>query len=145
MRDRNQDGSFLGCGWSFPPEFMPRRGVVMSEEERDIRESLELLLQTSPGERPFHPSYGLDLRPLVFEPLTTTELTLLKDRIRVAVLLYEPRVELLDLKIDESRRLEGVVSVAIEYRIRATNSRFNLVFPFYSADGSELSSPLELR
>jgi len=130
-------GSFLGTGWSFPPEF--RDGsVVMTEDEDDIRASLAVLFRTVPGERFLQPKYGLDVSAELFEPLSTTMQTELADRARIAILLYEPRIDLVDLRIDSPDPNGGTLSIFVEFVVRATNSRFNLVFPFYDHDSNEL-------
>ena len=133
--------SFLGTGWSFPPEFVQgsQTGeVLMTSDEDDIRASLKILLGTVPGERFFNPKYGLDLHETLFEPMSTTMTTLLKERVHHAILIYEPRINLLVLDLDTSAQYEGRVSIIIDYEIRATNSRYNLVYPFYMTDGSEV-------
>lgn len=132
--------SFLGTGWSFPPRFAPGAGggVAMVSDEEDIRESLQLLFGTAAGERFLRPRYGLDMHELLFEPVTTTLRTYLLDRVRTSILVYEPRVDLLGLELDTSLQNEGRVTLVVDYRVRATNSRFNLVYPFYAADGNEV-------
>ena len=131
--------SFLGTGWSYPPEFVLETGeVLMTSDEEDIQASLKILLGTALGERFFHPKYGLDLHEMLFEPMSTTMTTFLKDRARIALLIYEPRIDLLRLEIDTSAQLEGRVAIVVDYEVRATNSRFNLVYPFYLTDGSEM-------
>ena len=131
--------SFLGTGWSFPPEFVQKSGeVVMTSDEEDISASLKILLGTAFGERFFNPKYGLDMHEMLFEPMSTTTTTFLKDRVKTVILIYEPRINLLSLELDTSALTEGRVSIIIEYEVRATNSRFNLVYPFYIADGSEV-------
>lgn len=129
--------SFLGTGWSFPPRFTAG-GVTMTSEEADIRASLEILFGTAPGERFLEPKYGLDMHELMFEPMSTTLRTLLADRVRTAILIYEPRIKLVDLQIDSPDPNEGSLRVALEYEVRSTNSRFNLVFPFYRTDSNEV-------
>ncbi len=131
--------SFLGTGWSFPPAFNPAAGEVnLTSAEADIAASLQILLGTATGERFLVPQYGLDLRELLFEPVSTTMTTFLKDRINVAILVYEPRISLISLAIDTSNQLAGQISIVLEYRIRSTNSRFNLVYPFSLTDASEV-------
>lgn len=132
MDDRS---SFLGRGWSFPPRFI-NGGVQMSEDEADIQASLHILFGTAPGERFLHPDYGLDMRALMFEPFSTTLRSDLKDRIQKCVLVHEARIRLLDVDIDDSRLHEGVVCIRLDYRVRSTNSRFNLVFPFYQGEAA---------
>ena len=73
---------FVGQGWSFPPKFnKTSKGVEIREGNSDIIESLEILLSTLPGERIYHPEYGCDLTPLLFESLTNSLSTLLTNRI----------------------------------------------------------------
>jgi len=129
--------SFLGTGWSFPPSFV-NGGVTMRVDEADIAESLVLLFGTVPGERFLQPKYGLDMHELLFEPMSTTLRTFLKDRVRTAILIYEPRIKLIDLEIDSPDPNAGTLSILLEYEVRATNSRYNLVFPFYRTDSNEM-------
>ena len=133
--------SFLGTGWSFPPEFVLETGeMLMTSDEEDIEASLKILLGTAAGERFFNPQYGMDMHQILFEPMSTTLNTFLKDKARTAILIYEPRINLLSLELDTSEQTEGRVSIIIDYEIKATNSRFNLVYPFYTAEGSEVKA-----
>ena len=134
--------SFLGTGWSFPPEFRkPGRSgdgyLVMTSDEEDIDASLRILFSTSASERFLNPKYGLDMRDVLFDSLNTTTQTFLKDRIRTAILIYEPRINLLSLELDTSREQAGEVGIVVEYVVRSTNSRYNLVYPFYRSDANE--------
>lgn len=129
--------NFLGRGFGFPPGFAGGQ-VRMVEDEVDIHESLLILFGTLPGERVLQPQFGLDLSPLLFEPLSTTLRSLLKDRITTTLLVHEPRIRVLDLVIDDSQALEGLLQVRLEYSVRSTNSRFNLVYPYYLGDANEL-------
>lgn len=136
---------FLGTGWSFPPEFAIDAGeVLMTTDEADIEASLRILFGTALGERFLKPKYGLDLRELLFDPLSTTMETLLKERIKTTILVYEPRINLVALTLDTSRQTEGKLQIFLEYAIRATNSRFNLVFPFSITEGSGLNASIGL-
>ncbi|MEO8602752.1 MAG: GPW/gp25 family protein [bacterium] len=135
--------SFIGTGWSFPPRFVAGTGealgrVEMTSGREDIESSLHLLFGTAPGERFLVPEYGLDMRELLFEPLSTTRRTLLENRIRIAILVYEPRILLRGLRIDTGRAADGALFVEVEYEIRATNSRYNLVIPFCTTEGNEV-------
>lgn len=143
MADASKDRfeSFLGTGWSFPPEFVLERGEVrMSSDERDIEESLHLLFGTAAGERFLVPGYGLDLRALLFDPISTTTRTFLAERITTALRVHEPRIDVVALEVTSPDPDDGRLEVSLEYRIRATNSRFNLVFPFYRSDASEVAA-----
>lgn len=133
--------SFLGTGWSFPPRFAGS-GVVMVSNEADIHESLIILFGTVIGERLFEPQYGLDMHELMFEPMSTTMRTLLLDRVRTAILVHEARIKVLALSIDSTDPNSGQLNIQLDYEVRATNSRFNLVYPFYKTDGNELRAAL---
>ncbi len=116
----------------------------MTSDEADIEASLRLLFGTAEGERFLRPKYGLDLRALLFDPISTTMSTLLKERITTAILIYEPRIHLVDLTLDASQQFEGKFRIFLDYSIRATNSRFNLVFPFSASEGSSLNASVGL-
>ncbi|MCX6218597.1 GPW/gp25 family protein [Spirosoma sp.] len=132
--------TFLGRGWSFPPTFnLAINGVEMREQEDDIASSLEILLTTMPGERVMLPDFGCNMAELIFENLDTTTKTLLADKIESAILYYEPRIDLEKVTLNTARELEGVVLIEITYRVRATNSRFNFVFPFYKQEGTDIN------
>lgn len=132
----SEPSSFLGRGWAFPPAFASG-GARMTEDEADIDASLRILFGTTPGERFLQPKYGLDMHELMFEPLSTTLRSVLKDRILTTVLVYEPRIRVLELVIDDSRIFDGVLAIRLDYLIRSTNSRFNLVFPFHLGEATE--------
>lgn len=127
--------SFLGTGWGFPPAFSNKTAAVgLLSNEDDIQSSLEILLTTRQGERVMRPDYGCNLDELVFEPLTTTFKTYIKDLISTAILYYEPRIEVNKIELDDTGELEGRILISIDYTVRATNSRFNFVFPFYKTE-----------
>ena len=126
------DKSFLGTGWGFPPEFSRSEGAVrMVSGAEDIEESPRILLATVPQERIMQPAYGCGMKKHVFDTISETTLTLLKDAISRAVLFFEPRIDLKRIDIDEAGAMEGVLLIDLQYVVRATNSRSNLVYPFY--------------
>lgn len=103
----------------------------MVSDVDDIAESLRILLSTDPGERVMLPAYGCGLRRLVFESANEQTLTEMKDLIRKAILFFEPRVTLLSLDARLADALAGRLDILIEYSVRRTNTRHNLVYPFY--------------
>lgn len=132
--------SFLGRGWSFPPTFKRSTGGVdMLETEADIASSLEILLGTAQGERTMLPLYGCNLNELLFESLDTRMKTLMADKVKSAILYHEPRIELEAIRLDDSRELDGIVLIEVNYRVKATNSRFNFVFPYYKSEGTDIN------
>ena len=110
----------------------------MSVDEADIAESLKILFGTGLSERFLLPQFGLDMHAVLFEPISTTLRSLLADRVRTAILIYEPRIKLLDLRVSSPDADAGTLSIALDYEVRTTNSRFNLVFPFYLSDSNEV-------
>lgn len=138
MTTRHDD--FLGRGWAFPPTLRPAvgetLGVAMVEGEEDVRQSLAILLSTSVGERLLHPAFGCDLRRFVFEPLTLGMQTRIRDLVETAILYFEPRVVLEDVAIEASAA-EGRLVIDVSYRLPATNTRSNLVLPYYLGEGAK--------
>jgi phage baseplate assembly protein W len=142
--------SFLGTGWSFPPEFVKEGAagrvagrVLMTADEEDIAASLKILFGTALGERFLVPAYGLDMHELLFEPMSTTLRTFIKDRVRTAILIHEPRINLLALEVGSPDPNDGRLRIEVDYEVRSTSSRFNLVFPFYRHDSNEVRSTVE--
>lgn len=127
--------SFLGTGWSFPPTFNRSSGTVeMVTDEEDIKQSLNILLSTSLGERVMQPKYGCNLNDYVFEGLSSSTIGYIKERVANSILYYEPRIiaEKIDVTADDSTDLlEGRFTISVEYSIPGTNSRFNYVYDFY--------------
>lgn len=131
---------FLGRGWRFPPTFNRlTAGVEMLEQEADIASSLEVLLTTTRGERIMLPQYGCNLEELTFENLDTRMKTLMTDKITSAILYHEARIELEKVSLDDGREVEGIVLIELVYRVKATNSRFNFVFPYYKIEGTDIN------
>jgi uncharacterized protein len=130
---------FLGKGWSFPPAFnITSKSVEITEKELDIQKSLEILLTTTVGERVMEPKYGCNMVDLVFEPLNTTIKTIMTDRIKTAILYFEPRIDAQNISLDTTDETEGLVLIKIDYVVRSSNSRFNFVYPYYIDEGTEI-------
>jgi len=131
--------SFLGTGWGFPPSFdTVVNTVIMTSDEADIQLSLQILLATRKGERVMVPDYGCNLDEMLFEPMTTTFKTYIREMIKTAILYYEPRIDLSSIQVDDSRETEGVILIILNYTVRTTNSRFNFVYPYYKNEGTEI-------
>ncbi|MEI7663038.1 MAG: GPW/gp25 family protein [Bacteroidota bacterium] len=134
-----ENSSFLGKGWSFPPAFNKLSATVeMTSEEADIGKSLEIILTTVPGERVMRPLFGCNLAGKVFEAMNTTEIQQVINTVAKSILLYEPRIDVTDISLDIEDSLEGKYLVQLEFVIRSTNSRRNIVFPFYNHEATEM-------
>jgi phage baseplate assembly protein W len=124
--------SFLGTGWSFPPTFSRATlSVDMVSDEKDIRESLWILFSTSLGERVMLPSYGTQIWQMVFRAINTTLTTQLADLVRQAILYWEPRIDVVNISVTPDASQDGRVLIMVDYIVRRTNTRSNLVYPFY--------------
>lgn len=125
------DPAFLGTGWSFPPAFSRSLlGVEMVSGLADIRESLQILFSTAQGERVMLPEYGCDLWRMVFRGLTTTLTTELTDMVEQAIVMWEPRIDLLSVDAVRDPDQDGLVNIEVAFAVRHTNTRSNFVYPF---------------
>ncbi len=128
---------FLGTGWKFPPEFSKESsGVVLVNGAEDINESLSILLSTSPGERVMVPEFGCALWQMVFEQLDVTAMTEMQEMVSKAILNWEPRITVDSVVVEVDPKVAGLVLIKVAYTIRATNSRSNLVYPFYASEAT---------
>ncbi len=126
---------FLGVGWTYPVRTQVDGHIAMSQFEDDIREAILIILGTAKGERVMRPDFGCGIHDLVFAPINTATITLVENSVREALTVYEPRIELIKVEALSDRAEEGKLLVNIDYRVRSTNSRFNLVYPFYLKEG----------
>ncbi len=128
--------AFLGTGWSFPPTFDKVLGTVsLAAADLDIKEALWIILSTSLGERVMLPTFGCDLASKVFTALTTTNANEIATMVTRAITDWEPRVTVDAVAVADST-LEGWIDISIDYTVRATNSRSNIVYPFYRAEAT---------
>jgi phage baseplate assembly protein W len=131
------DQLFLGKGWAFPVTFGNQgRTVAVAEAEEDIRQSLEILLSTHVGERVLNPTFGWKRDALLFEPLATSFAAYLVREIETAILFFESRIDLNSVTFDAAPDQEGLILIRIDYTVRTTNTRTNLVYPFYVAQAT---------
>ncbi|MEM8962002.1 MAG: GPW/gp25 family protein [Acidobacteriota bacterium] len=126
------DDGFLGRGWAYPPRFSRGGGVVDTVGGTDdVHESLHILLATRPGERAMREDFGCELSALMFEEVDQTLINRLSRLVSNAILDHEPRVRLDGVEVDTRNAADGLVRFQIAYTIQGTNSRFNMVYPFY--------------
>jgi phage baseplate assembly protein W len=127
--------SFLGVGWSFPLDNAGGQ-ADMVEFEEDIRQAILIILLTNNGERMMRPTFGAGLNSFLFEPINPTTMSGLQTRVHDALIDWEPRIDVIDVSVSPSAKQSGTVLIEISYRVRATNSIGNLVYPFYLGEGS---------
>lgn len=137
----NEVKSFLGTGWSFPPDFnRVDNSVQMVSDILDIEDSIMIILSTTPGERIMQPEFGCDLKRLVFETIDSTLLASLDHLIYHALLNFEPRITFLSTEVLNLDNPDGRLLIQINFKVIITNSRHNIVFPFYLLEGTNVSS-----
>ena len=129
---------FLGIGWRYPVATDALTGdIALSRYDSDVKEAIRIILETKQGERVMRPRFGCGIHDLVFEEINATTLTAIEASVRDALVTYEPRIELLNVAVDPADALDGLLLVAIDYRLRRTNQEDNLVYPFYFKEGGE--------
>lgn len=131
------DRSFLGTGWAFPVTLDADGGVMLVQHEEDIRQSIRIILETNLGERVMRPDFGSSIRDFVFESISTTTLAMLRHRVEEALQRWEGRIDVIRVETTVPTGLKNRVDVSIDYRIRATNTFYNLVYPFYLEESGE--------
>ena len=134
--ERDEDKTFLGIGWSFPVAAGEAGDVATSAYEDDVREAIRIILGTNPGERVMRPDFGAGLQALAFEPLTTTTMALAKHRVEEALVVWEPRIDTIAVEVSAEPAL-GRLVLDSRYRVRATNTFYNRVYPFYLLEGKQ--------
>ena len=129
---------FLGLGWAFPPRFgLGGASVAMVTGNEDIEQSLAILLATRRGERVMQDDFGCELSDFLFGEISQGLIGQVRDLISDAILHHEPRIALQGVEVSEHRAAEGILMIAIDYTVRATNSRYNLVYPFYLREAAQ--------
>jgi len=121
---------FLGVGWGFPLALDERGFFNTAEYEESVRQSIWIILGTAKGERVMRPDFGCGIYDLVFEINSASTAGRVTQAIRQALLLFEPRIDVLDIQVQPAAGGE-VLLISIDYEVRATNNAFNLVYPFY--------------
>jgi phage baseplate assembly protein W len=127
---------FLGTGWRFPLSVNPSGGLSWSSGERDIAESIWIVLSTAPGERVMEPEFGCGAHQLLFDNDTAVTRAEIAHHVTVALVQYEPRIDVLDVQVDDAGASDiDALLVSVDYRIRANNALNNLVYPLYVTEG----------
>ena len=128
---------FLGTGWKFPPCLDARGRIELVHQEQDIEEAIRIILLTQQGERPMRPEFGSELHRLLFAPIDAAMAGLARRYVHEALARWEPRIEVTEVLVEPDERDGARLLIEIAYRVLATNSDRNLVFPFYLIPGEE--------
>jgi Bacteriophage baseplate protein W len=128
--------AFLGVGWGFPvAPGQPSGEISLVVYEEDIRQAILIILETNLGERVMRPDFGSGLRELVFEPLNTTTMALVQHRVEQALISWEPRIRVQEVRVTAEGASRNKLLVNISYEVRSINTFYNLVYPFYLQEG----------
>jgi phage baseplate assembly protein W len=124
-------GDILGAGLRFPLGIDHRGALALARGDDDIEQAIWIILGTAPGERPMRPEFGCDVHDFVFEAVDAATIGRMESAIRGALDRWEPRIVVDDVDFDLDDVEHGRLGITITYRVRATNTKRNLVYPFY--------------
>jgi phage baseplate assembly protein W len=129
------NAAFIGTGWRFPvkPDASGRLGYVTGEEE--IRQSIWVVLTTAQGERQMRERFGCGIHDLVFDANTAALHGLVQEHVKSALIRWEPRIDVVDVRAESPPEQRNMLLVHVDYRIRANNAIYNLVYPFFMFEG----------
>ncbi|HSA51016.1 MAG TPA: GPW/gp25 family protein [Yinghuangia sp.] len=130
------DAAVLGSGWAAPARLDPSGEAAEAAGPEKVRQSILLILGTRRGERAMRPDFGAGLDDLLFEPVSATTAAVLRLRVEQALTAWEPRIDVLGVDVTPAGDATGRLDVRIRYRIRATNTFYNLVYPFHLHEGA---------
>ena len=124
-------GDFVGRGVMFPLRVDEAGSIGMSSGMEELDSSIRMVLITAPGERLMRPAFGCRIWQLLFEPINANTLGLMAVAVREALGQWEPRIDVENVVVEPVDGADGKVLINIVYRVRASNDRRNLVYPFY--------------
>jgi phage baseplate assembly protein W len=130
---------FLGVGWQFPVGIdahdAAKKRFARAEYEESIQQAIQIILFTAKGERIMRPDFGCGIHELVFAPNDASTRGMAEHHVREALLRWEPRIDVLEVRAIAAGAQEEELRISIDYRVQTTDSRFNLVYPFYLERG----------
>jgi uncharacterized protein len=132
---------FVGAGWGFPMRVSASGGIVLVTGEREIEESIRLVLASAPGERPSRPEFGCAIHDLVFSPVNDETAGRIAYEVRASLDRWEPRIAVTDVRVTVAPDDAAVFFIDVRYEIRGTNNPRSLVFPFYVIPSHDDPSP----
>jgi phage baseplate assembly protein W len=121
----------VGTGFAFPPVLGPSGTMAMVSGTTEIEQAIWLILATAPGERPMRPEFGCGIHELLFSPVDATTAALVERDVREALVRWEPRIDVVDVKTRVDPVRDGAIEVQLVYAVKDTHDPRSLVFPFY--------------
>ncbi len=133
--ESGESKEFLGAGLAFPLGIDAEGRIRMNRLEDQVHQSILLILRTAKGERLMRPDFGAGLQPLVFAPAQASTAALVEHEVRQALIRFEPRIEGVEVTARLDPEAGESLFIHIRYRVRRTDTTFNLVYPFYLERG----------
>lgn len=133
----NKNKVILGTGLAFPVQVDTRGQIALVSTDRDIQQSIQIILGTHPGERVMRPTFGCRVHDLLFEPRDATTSSLIKKYVEEALAFWEPRIYVLSVNTSITDDMDGAILVEIEYQIKSTHDTRSIVYPFFLANEAE--------
>lgn len=131
MDDNYFNREFLGQGLAYPMQINPRGEIALARGDRDIQQSIRIILGTKPGERVMRPEFGCRAHELVFSPRNAVTSGMMKSYVEDALGQWEPRIEVKDVRVSDDPDNDGVMIVEIIYEIKQTHDERSIVYPFF--------------
>ena len=128
---------FIGAGWGFPMRTDATGSIALVSHDREIEESIRLIVGTAPGERPMRPEYGCAIHDYVFASIDPDTTGRIAGEVRASLVRWEPRIEVLGVDVTVDPKDQTLVYIDIRYAVGDTNDPRNLVFPFYTIPAEE--------
>lgn len=128
----------LGKGWKFPIQLDEQNEIALAKGEEDIQEAIWIILSTALGERLMHPDFGCGIHDLVFAPNNTSTAGLARFYVEEALRRWEPRIDLEEVEVQADPTEAELLLISVTYRVHTTDSRYNLVYPFYLTRGANV-------
>jgi phage baseplate assembly protein W len=125
----------LGRGWAYEVRLNEQNDIALVEGEEDIEQAIWIILSTAFGERLMHPDFGCGIHDLVFAPNNTGTAGLARFYVEDALIRWEPRIDLEEVEVQSDPDQQELLLISVSYRVRTTDSRYNLVYPFYLTRG----------
>jgi phage baseplate assembly protein W len=122
--------AFLGVGWRFPVKPVAGR-LTYAAYESDVEQAIQIILLSERGERPMLPEFGGGLRRFLFEPNSPPTHRAIERTVRTALLDWEPRIDIDRIEVTPDATEANLLLIHVDYVVRATNSFYNRVYPFY--------------
>lgn len=122
---------FIGSRLAFPFQLGDRNQIALVSGDLAIRQSIYIIVYTVPGERVMHPDFGCEIHSLIFDPVNEETAVVAERYVREALLRWEPRITVQEVKVTPGDTELGEMSIHVTYQIKGQYEPRSLVFPYY--------------